>query len=235
VSLTAEESKPFAAAFGRELLGGRRLDCAPTQGGDKTDGDSDSLPVKGTYTFSDCAASSATYSGGFTLTDESDSKAFPAAGFRLDIDDFSISLGTTNRSTVSVDASGFYNVSINAPTLTSTMEIEVEAAAAGQSASAGLYFDAKATATDAVNLKAGGTLEFSGFFEADLPQGSYTLQISSSGLTYATPCNGSSATDQFIKDGTLSIVDGDGNTVTGTFSNCTATWKFNDTTLSVSR
>lgn len=226
----------MAAALGRAIPQSetRDLGCTPTAGGDSTDGDGDNIPVSATYSFSGCSATLGTYSGGFTFADADDTKALPLAGFRMTIDNFGFSFGGT-RESIDINVNGFFNVTVAAPTITTAMEMEYKLSAGSQSAESGIYLDASLTPTSMSSAEAGGTLTYTGFFRVAAGENDYTLAITSSDLVYERPCNGSSAEDAVIKSGTLTIKDGSNNTITGTFSNCTPTWKFNDETLTITR
>lgn len=230
VSTSTTRSR-LGAFLNQDTKASARADCDPTVGGTTTDADGDTIPVNATYSFASCPAGAGTYSGGFSLVDEDDTKALPLKGFRLGIDNFTYSV-SNSRETATIQTNGFYNVSIAAPTMTNSLELTYDLSTGSQSASAGFYFDTSATATDVAHPEAAGTIIFGGFFRLQGGDNNYTLQFTSSGLTYENPCGSFSDESHFLKAGTLTIKDGSNNTITGTFSNCAAVWKYNDTTLS---
>lgn len=228
--VSSSASRRFLGALlEKKVAAPGRADCDPTAGGTPVDADGDTIPANTTYSFSGCSGTFGNYSGAFTLIDEDDTKALPLKGFRLNIDNFGFSFSGSD--SVSIQTNGFYNVAIALPTVTSATELTYAVTAGSQSANLGIYFDTSITATDVLTPDAGGTLTFGGFFKVSGGDQDYTLAISSSALTYAKPCASFSDEAHFIKDGTITVKDGSNNTITGTFTDCAAVWKYNDTTL----
>lgn len=205
----------------------RDLGCTPTEGGDKTDADKDGVPVNGTFTFSGCAATVGTFSGGFSFKDLDDTKAVPLAGFKFNIDSFKFDFSVAGTS-VNASAGGFFNATVTDKTAVVAEEITFNVSAGSNSAELGVYLDTTLTANSATNPDTGGTATFSGFFKVNAgSQGDYTLQISSADLTYGC----TSDTSHFFKNGTITAIDGSKNTIKGVFNNCASTWTYNDAAL----
>ncbi len=227
----------LSAALGRTLSGPERDlgGCTPTASGDQTDGDSDSLPVSASYSFAGCTPTLGSLSGSFGLADADDTKALPLAGFRLTIDNFGFSL-SAGRESVNLTVNGFFNVGVSTTAITNGIEMVYDLSAGSASTNLGIYIDTTLTPTSMGSPAAGGSIAYSGFFKMAAGENDFVLAFSSTDLTYEYPCNGGPADeDKVIKNGTLTIKDGSNNTITGTFTNCTPVWKYNDETLTITR
>jgi len=220
----AEFSNPSSSQLQSDFVGtgsrfvtGQRSEtgCTPTIRGTSTDADFDGIPVDETTTF-DCP----TVTGNFNVKDHNDALAIPFAGFTFTINSFKYT-GDFVGTAFSYSTSGSLDYTVALPSLTTSTQLFSDYTIGDLAVSTEYWVDASITATNVLDPLAGGTLSITGFLLFQANGTGPTLQISSAGLTYGGCSTG------FVKTGTVSLVDGDGNTLLGTYTNCTVAWTYN--------
>ncbi len=195
------------------------------------DADADGIPATQTATFTDCVSSSREedsdrssgsfkINGSYTIKDEDDTKAFPAAGMSGSITGFKFEYTSSRGSSFSFSEDGTFSLALTATT--ATLADAITATITGTdgtttvNTSIGYFINATATATRAGDIAKAGTMTFKSFLKYKDAQNDFTLELDATGVTYdKTAC-----TSTYFKDGTITIKDGGTNTITFVYTNC---------------
>lgn len=201
--------------------------CTPTQGGDSTDADGDSIPVNQTWAFA-CnisdASSNISVSGSVALQDLNDALVFPLGGIKATIDNVKAE-GTFEGQNGSLTANGEFQLNLSGTSVTSNLSASIEYNLGSNTFEYGAWIDTNITAGSAETPSSSGTIAVSGFLKLKDAENDYVVQIASQGLKY-----GSCTRTSFLKDGWLSFTDGSNNVIKVTFdAACNSIWTYNDT------
>lgn len=214
--------------------------CAATASGELGNADSDRYVKNGTYTY-DCTNSSGGSSfkiaGGYSISDDDDTKK-PSGGL-FTLNNFSAELSSTTRATTTfkLTAAGSHNLDLAGAAWTSATDITFSFVVGDKEASFIYYGNSTGTADSETTPWAAGSIANTSKLYFGIAFGSldYTLEITFADMTYGS-CSRDDDEDENetigrLKAGTLTATDGKGNKIVGTYSNCAATWKYNETAL----
>lgn len=207
--------------------------CTPLVSGDQTDADGDSLPVNATYTYncSDPSQGGLNVTGAYTLSDQNDNSAFPLAGFYLNVSNLSVTSATgsggQSTGTATVNTLGNYNLTITGANLTSSaafvQNYTSNPSNGGSQSGVFKYFlDTTSTADDPTNPATSGQSNLQGYFVGQYGSLNVVLQVNASAITYNHTC-----TLTYFNNGSISLLDGAGNTLAFTYTNCNLVQTFN--------
>jgi hypothetical protein len=210
--------------------------CEPTISGDSTDADLDLIPVDQTQRV-DCSTSllgvSIELKGTVKAQDKDDSN--DEGGFIVSIDDFLMSF-TGNGSTVSSLINMYAEGTKNDTTHVGVFDMVSKTTQGSETMEIGMFLDTTITPTNMSDPKQAGTIDnFSGFFKVggtvDNTAFDVVIAISSENLSY----NKTDCPSNRIKSGTIILTDGSSNKLEAIYTNCTASYEFNDTAITPTR
>lgn len=187
-----------------------------TSSGNTTNSDQDKVPVDATYSYQ-CSylGGMGKVEGQFNIRDENDSLAFPLAGYNASFQDFKLTIGVKDSSVTSV-SNGIKSLTVepNQILASSAMSTFVSASTSSQTMSVGSWFDAVVKPNQMKDPGAGGTFEISGFVQMESASKNFILKLGGQGLAYGGCSSG------FIKSGTITLVDGNGNKLEAIWTDC---------------
>lgn len=215
--------------------------CEPTViSGSTTDTDSD-------YIFDEysaklecnVAAEYATLTASGTISIQDKEPTVPFTGFAAAIDDYRYNIelkGDGATSTISSSMSAAFESSVDGLVHTAKADLDTifEAKTAEQNATVayGTFFDSKWTAEDDGNdtpFDKGTMNTITGFIKVNVVSPDATQQFALA--VEGTDLVRSSCTDEGFDSGTMTLTDGAGNKMVGTFSACSSTWTYNGEAL----
>lgn len=207
-------------------------DCTPEAEG-STDADSDGIAASRVVTFSCSGVSflggTLSASGVLTIEDGDDNDA--RSDFTVDVDQFTYTLETDSSSvSFTIDANLDVTVDGADVTLAWNYNFTLTTVTSGTTHTLSIVydFDLSLTSDDELTPFESGTMDLEGTVTATYDGAVGTLTLSTDGLTYSqTGC--SSGTKPGITDGTLSIVAGNGASISGVFSESSGTCSYTST------